>query len=144
MSPEAVTPNPNPNNTNMLSGAWEGIKGAPRWVYVAIIIGGIALYYSFSRFKPTGTSKEGKEGIEATDSNDVFSPISNREGEAIEELAYWYVEVAPAGWASTLNGIATQFYGNTNRVGEIQEANPNITQRPYDKLPTGLKVKVPR
>lgn len=148
MSPPAVTPTPTPTpntNTNIIANAWEGIKGAPKWVYVVIIGGAILMYYGFTKVKPSGKSiegKEGKEGFPATDGS--YSPISNREGEQTQDIAYWYVDVAPAGWASTLNGIATQFYGNTNRVGEIQEANPTITQKPYEKLPTGKKVKVPR
>lgn len=143
MTPPAVSPpNPNPPDTNAVSAAWDGIKGAPRWVYAVIIVGGIAIYYGFTKVKPAGKTIEGKEGLPAIDGS--YSPISNREGEQTQDIAYWYVEAAPAGWASTLNGIATQFYGNTNRVGDIQKHNPNIQQKPYDKLPTGLKVKVPR
>lgn len=145
MTSPVVTPTPNPNpDTNIVSGAWEGIKGAPRWVYVAIIGGGIAIWYGFHKVKPAGTSvaKEGQAALDGTVTTDgSTTPVSDQSG---DQTAYWYVDVAPAGWASTLNGIALQFHGNTNRINEIQQANPAITQKPYEKLPTGLKVKVPR
>lgn len=155
MSPTVVTPTPtpapaptpNPNaNPSFIGGAWEGIKGAPKWVYVAIVGGGIAIWYGFTKIKPSKSSNA-KEGIPAVDST---TPIGSIAGDNIttplsdDAQAYWFVQVAPAGWASTLNGIALQFYGTTGRVNEIQKANPDITQKPYEKLATGLKVKVPR
>lgn len=135
-----------PGADTKIANAWEGIKGAPKWVYVVIVIGAVALWYGYTKIKPAGGSAEGKEGKEGelATGDTLYSPISNREGEADPQIAYWHVEAAPAGWASTLNGIATQFYGNTNRVGDIQKANPTIKQQPYQRLPTGLKVRVPR
>lgn len=143
----APDPTPNPNaNPSFIGGAWEGIKGAPKWVYAAIVIGGIVIWYGFTKIKATTTSA-GKEGIPAVDST---TPIGSIAGDTIttplsdDAQAYWFVQVAPAGWASTLNGISQQFYGTTGRVNEIQKANPDIIQKPYEKLATGLKVKVPR
>lgn len=58
--------------------------------------------------------------------------------------SYWYVQAGPAGWSSTFNGIALQFYGNTSRATMLQEINPNLSTTTYGKLPVGSRVKVPR
>jgi hypothetical protein len=65
-------------------------------------------------------------------------PTGNLPGE------YWYVPVAPAGWASTFNGISLQFYGNTSRAELLKQQNPNLQSTTYGKLPVGATVKVPR
>lgn len=61
-----------------------------------------------------------------------------------DSVSYWYVQAAPAGWSSTFNGIALQFYGNTSRATLLQEINPNLSTTTYGKIPAGSRVKVPR
>ncbi|MGE3429259.1 MAG: hypothetical protein AB7I44_21130 [Hyphomicrobiaceae bacterium] len=58
--------------------------------------------------------------------------------------SYWYVQAAPAGWSSTFNGIAQQFYGDTSRAVMLQEINPGLSTTTYGKIPMGSRVKVPR
>jgi hypothetical protein len=57
---------------------------------------------------------------------------------------YWYIPVAPAGWASTFNGISLQFYGTTSRAEFLRQDNPGLQTTTYGKLPVGKTVKVSR
>lgn len=63
---------------------------------------------------------------------------------ADSQQSFWYVPVAPAGWSSSFNGIAQQFYGSTAKADVLMQTNPNLSTTAYGKLPVGAMVKVPR